>query len=164
LTLLTGRKLSAQGGQTEFANLYAAYEALPVAEQARLEGLRAVHSLAPSMKLIFDAPTQEQLDRWNNGSQSVRPIVWKHRSGRKSLVVGYSTDRVVDMPVADGRALLTSLIEWAAQPAFRYTHQWQVGDLVVWDNTAVMHRVVPYDEKSGRTMHRTSIAGTEAIA
>ncbi len=164
LTLLSGRTLSEQGGQTEFASLYAAYEALSEAEKQRLEELRAVHSLAPSMKLIVDSPTEEQMNGWNSGSRSIRPIVWRHKSGRKSLVVGYSADRVQGMPVADGRALLMSLVEWAAQPAFRYTHQWQVGDLVVWDNTAVMHRVVPYDEKSGRSMHRTSIAGTELIA
>ncbi len=162
-TLLTARKLSAKGGQTEFASMYAAYEALSDAEKRELEGLQALHSLAPSMKLIFEDPTQEQIEAWRGGMQSRRPIVWTHRSGRKSLVLGYSADQVVGMPVADGRALLTRLIEWAAQPAFRYTHQWQEGDLVLWDNTGVMHRVIPYDEKSGRRMHRTTIAGTEMV-
>lgn len=163
-TLLTARKLSERGGQTEFASMYAAYEALPEDEKDALDGLQAIHSLAPSMKLIFEDPTPEQITSWRTGMQSERPIVWTHRSGRKSLVLGYSADQVVGMPVADGRALLTRLIEWAAQPAFRYTHQWQEGDLVLWDNTGVMHRVIPYDENSGRRMHRTTIEGTEMVA
>jgi alpha-ketoglutarate-dependent taurine dioxygenase len=163
-TLLTARKLSDQGGETEFANLFAAYEGLPAHEKAQLEGLRAIHNLAPSMRLIFDEPTTQQMSDWRSRAQAERPIVWTHKSGRRSLVIGFSADRVVGMPVADGRALIMRLIEWAAQPDFRYTHQWRRGDLVLWDNTAVMHRVIPYDEKSGRTMHRTTIAGLELIA
>jgi len=164
-TLLTARKLSDKGGQTDFASLYAAYAALPEAEKKELESLRVIHSLAPSMKLVFEDPTEEQIKSWRKeGSQAERPLVWTHKSGRKSLVIGFSADRVVGMPVPDGRALLIRLLEWAAQPEFRYTHQWQKGDLVLWDNTAVIHRVIPYDQKSGRAMHRTTIAGTEMIA
>lgn len=162
-TLLSARQLSATGGETEFASLYAAYEALPEAEKQEIEGLRVFHSIEPSMKLIFDDPTPEQTALWRGDSRCLRPIVWTHDSGRKSLVIGYSADRVEGMPPADGRALLLRLIEWAAQPAFRYTHKWQDGDLVLWDNTGVMHRVRPYDETSGRKMHRTSIAGTEMV-
>ena len=162
-TLLTARRLSERGGQTEFASMYAAYEALPEQGKALLEGLRARHSLAPSMKLIFEDPTPEQLESWRV-VESDRPIVWTHASGRRSLVIGCSADRVVGMPVPDGRALLLRLLEWASQPAFRYTHAWKEGDLVLWDNTGVMHRVIPYAETSGRTMHRTTIAGVELIA
>jgi alpha-ketoglutarate-dependent taurine dioxygenase len=74
-----------------------------------------------------------------------------------------SADHVIGMPVPAGRALLARLVEWAAQPDFTYTHRWQEGDLVIWDNTGTLHRVRPYDSDSGRTMHRTTIAGTEAV-
>jgi alpha-ketoglutarate-dependent taurine dioxygenase len=67
------------------------------------------------------------------------------------------------MPVAHGRALLTRLVEWAAQPDFTYRHHWQEGDLVIWDNPGALHRVVPYTADSGRTMHRTSIAGNDPV-
>jgi len=67
------------------------------------------------------------------------------------------------MPLAEGRALLARLLEWTAQPAFTYRHQWQEGDLVIWDNCGALHRVIPYASDSGRTMHRTSVAGVEAV-
>jgi alpha-ketoglutarate-dependent taurine dioxygenase len=77
-------------------------------------------------------------------------------------LVGTHADSVVGMPLPDGRALLARLAEWAGQPDFRYTHQWQEGDLVLWDNCGMMHRVIPYDANSGRSMHRTTIEGKEA--
>ena len=92
------------------------------------------------------------------------PLVWTHKSGRKSLLIGYTADHVVNLPKADGRALLARLLEWTAQPDFTYRHYWQEGDLVVWDNTCALHRVIPYAMDSGRTMHRTSVAGIEAVA
>jgi alpha-ketoglutarate-dependent taurine dioxygenase len=67
------------------------------------------------------------------------------------------------MSLPEGRALLVRLQEWAAQPAFSYRHPWKIGDFVIWDNCGCMHRVVPYDAKSGRMMHRTSIAGEERL-
>ncbi|RYH12778.1 MAG: TauD/TfdA family dioxygenase, partial [Alphaproteobacteria bacterium] len=89
--------------------------------------------------------------------------VWTHRNGRKSLVLGTSADHVADMPLPHGRALLARLLDWTVQPDFRYRHEWQEGDLVIWNNTSALHRVVPYDGKSGRTMHRTTLAGLEPI-
>lgn len=163
-TLLSARRLSATGGQTEFANTYAAYENLPDEERAALEGLEAVHSVAASLRPLYDELAGEGPARWKGGVPTqVRPIVWTHESGRRSLVIGTHADRVVGMPLAHGRSLLVRLSEWAAQPAFSYRHEWQEGDLVVWDNCGVMHRVVPYDAKSGRTMHRTTIAGEERV-
>jgi alpha-ketoglutarate-dependent taurine dioxygenase len=86
------------------------------------------------------------------------------RSGRKSLVIGSHADSVSGLPIPHGRSLLVRLQEWAAQPAFSYRHEWQEGDLVIWDNCGCMHRVVPYDENSGRRMHRTTIMGEERVA
>ena len=94
----------------------------------------------------------------------IHPLVWRHNSGRKSLVIGSHADGVVGQPVPHGRSLLVRLQEWAAQPAFSYRHEWQEGDLVIWDNCGVMHRVVPYDENSGRRMKRTTIMGEERVA
>jgi alpha-ketoglutarate-dependent taurine dioxygenase len=94
----------------------------------------------------------------------VHPLVWTHRSGRKSLVIGSHADSIVGQPIPHGRSLLVRLQEWAAQPDLSYRHEWQEGDLVIWDNCGVMHRVVPYDENSGRMMHRTTIMGEERVA
>jgi alpha-ketoglutarate-dependent taurine dioxygenase len=86
--------------------------------------------------------------------------VWTHADGRKSLLLGTHAEGIVGMPGAHARALLTRLQQWAAQPDFVYRHNWQLGDLVIWDNQGVMHRVVPYTDEN-RVMHRTVIAGKE---
>jgi alpha-ketoglutarate-dependent taurine dioxygenase len=164
-TLLTARKLSPEGGQTEFASTYAAYANLPDAERQALEGLKVVHKMEASMRPVFDEASEEDLARWRGMSEvMVHPLVWRHNSGRKSLVVGSHADSVVGRPIPHGRSLLVRLQEWAAQPAFSYRHEWQEGDLVIWDNCGCMHRVVPYDENAGRMMHRTTIAGEERVA
>jgi len=164
-TLLTARRLSAAGGQTEFASTYAAYEALPEADKRTYEKLMVVHKMEASMRPLFDQLAQEDLARWRGmSSVMTHPLVWRHASGRKSLVIGSHADSIVGMPIPHGRSLLVRLQEWTAQPDFSYRHQWQPGDLVIWDNCGVMHRVVPYDENSGRTMHRTTIMGEERVA
>jgi alpha-ketoglutarate-dependent taurine dioxygenase len=164
-TLLSARKLSPAGGQTEFASTYAAYENLPGTEKEALEELKVIHKMEASMRLVFDEMAEEDLARWRGMSEvMVHPLVWKHKSGRKSLVVGSHADSVAGLPIPHGRSLLMRLQEWAAQPAFSYRHEWQEGDLVIWDNCGCMHRVVPYDENSGRRMHRSTIMGEERVA
>ena len=163
-TLLSARKLSDKGGQTEFANLYAAYEQLSDEEKADLESLRVVHTIAASMKVFMDEVNEETVVLLKKAVDMEHPFVWTHESGRKSLLIGSHADHVVGMPYPHGRALITRMIEWAGQPAFRYTHRWEPGDFVIWDNCGLMHRVVPYDETSGRTMHRTTLAGHEKVA
>ena len=164
-SLLSARKVSAKGGQTEFASTYAAYAGLPEQEKRDLEGLKAVHSVKASIGPILDVISPEDYERVTTiGMIKQHPIVWTHTSGRKSMIIGTTADHVVDQSVPAGRALLIRLQEWAAQPDFTYRHYWQEGDFVIWDNTGAMHRVIPYDESSGRMMHRTSLAGTESIA
>ena len=164
-TMLSAKAVAESGGDTEFASTYAAYENLPAEEKQSLEGLKVIHQLETSLRPVYLDPGEERLDRWRKmATVMTHPLVWTHPSGRKSLVIGTHADRVVGMGVADGRSLLVRLQEWAAQPAFTYRHYWQPGDLVVWDNCGVMHRVVPYDAKSGRTMHRTTIMGEERPA
>ncbi len=163
-TLLSARKLSPTGGQTEFASTYAAYESLPEAERKALDPLKVIHKMEASMRPVFEAIPEEDLARWRGMSEvMVHPLVWTHNSGRKSLVIGSHADGVVGQPIPHGRSLLVRLQEWAAQPAFSYRHEWQEGDLVIWDNCGVMHRVVPYDENSGRRMKRTTIMGEERV-
>lgn len=160
-TLLSARKIAAEGGQTEFSNTFAAYEHLPEDEKARLDGLRAVHTVAASLRSIADLIPDEDKGKLTIGVAKEHPIVWTRKDGAKGLVIGSTADRIVGMEVAHGRALLTRLVEWAAQPAFTYRHEWQEGDFVVWDNRGAMHRVIPYSANSGRMMHRTSIACEE---
>ena len=164
-TLLSARKLASKGGQTEFASTYAAYENLPEAEKEALQSLKVIHKMEASMRPVFEALSEADLARWRGMSEvMVHPLVWTHRSGRKSLVIGSHADSVSGLPIPHGRSLLVRLQEWAAQPAFSYRHEWQEGDFVIWDNCGCMHRVVPYDESSGRRMHRTSIMGEERVA
>jgi alpha-ketoglutarate-dependent taurine dioxygenase len=159
-SVLSARRVAAKGGQTEFASTYAAYQALPEEEKAELDGLRVLHSVTAAVR---EVATPESLDPYRRELKQEQPLVWKRKSGRKSLIIGYTADYVLNMPKADGRALLARLLEWTAQPAFTYRHYWQEGDLVVWDNCGALHRVIPYSADSGRTMHRTSVAGVEAV-
>jgi alpha-ketoglutarate-dependent taurine dioxygenase len=151
-TLLSARTVALRGGQTDFANTYAAYEHLPDEDKAEIANLRAVHSPAAGLRPMFSS-AEEAAQVGKHYATQERPIVWTHPDGRKSLVIGSSADFVVGMPVAEGRALLDRLVEWAVQPAFRYRHVWQEGDLVIWNTRATLHRVIPYDQ--GRIMHRT---------
>ena len=160
-SILSCRKTSPKGGQTEFASTYAGYSELPEEEKKELEGVRVVHSVTAAVR---EVAKPEELEPVKRGFKAEHPLVWSHKSGRKSLLIGYTADTIVGRSLAHGRALLARLLEWTAQPDFTYRHQWQEGDLVVWDNCGALHRVVPYAEDSGRTMHRTSVAGTEKIS
>lgn len=160
-TVLSARSLSDKGGATEFANLFAAYDRLPDDEKAELEGLTVVHTLEASLRPVYGHPPQERLDRWRGMATAMEhPLVWTHADGRKSLLLGTHADAIVGMPGANGRALLWRLQQWAAQPDFVYRHDWRPGDMVIWNNEGLMHRVVPYTD-GRRAMHRTSIAGAE---
>jgi alpha-ketoglutarate-dependent taurine dioxygenase len=162
-TLLSARVLAPKGGQTQFASTRAAWEGLSATQKTELAGLRVVHSVRSGVRRVFE--TEAELATIRVGSVvGERPLVWTSSTGRKSLLIGETADRIVGMPLAEGRALLARLLEWAGQPDFSYSHQWQEGDLVIWNNCGALHRVVPYDRDSGRMMHRTSLAGVEAVA
>ena len=163
-TLLTGRRLSATGGQTEFCNIYAAYDDLPEAERRYCETLRVIHSLEAANRLMTPEPTEQQLAIWRRGGSKDHPLVWRHQTGRKSLVLGATVDHIVGLSGEESRALVAKLTAHASRPEIVYRHEWTVGDLVVWDNCGTMHRVIPYDPASGRMMHRTTLHGVEAIA
>lgn len=163
-TVLTPRVLSAEGGQTEFANTYAAYDALPDDEKAYLETLQVVHTMQAAMfPAVPDAPV-EQMQKWFTYPERVHPLVWRHKSGRKSLALSTSASHVVGLHPADSRALLDRLIAHTTQPQFVYRHVWRMGDVLIWDNTGTIHRVRPYDANSGRELHRFTLNGEEPIA
>lgn len=158
-TMLSARKLSPTGGQTEFANTFAAWAHLPATEQKAIAGLEVIHRLEAAMRHVFREIPEDRLARFRQAPEMVVPLVWTQQDGRRSLVLGTHADEVIGMPYTAGRSLLARLMEWAAQPDFSYSHDWREGDFVIWNNHGVMHRVVPYDADSDRNMHRTSIQG-----
>ena len=163
-SLLAAKQLSPPGtGDTEFANTYAAYEALPDEDKRRLEGLSAVHALAATQLDVTPEPGYAQWQEWRAIGRKELPLVWTHRSGRKSLVIGNSAHNILDMDPLDGEELLIRLRDFATRPEFSYRHTWQVGDLVMWDNTGSLHRATPYPLDCGRMLHRTKLEGDEPI-
>ncbi len=162
-TVLSAVQVAEWGGETEFANSYVAYDALTDEEQERYGALRVVHSLAASQRRVHPDPSPEQVARWHSRRTHEHPLVWTHRSGRKSLVLGASADYVVGMDLDEGRGLLDELLERATVPDRVYSHVWSVGDTVIWDNRGVLHRAAPYDPSSRREMLRTTVLGDEPI-
>ena len=162
-TMLSARRLSPTGGQTEFASTFAAYAELSEAEKREIADLEVIHRLEAAMRFVFREIDADRLQRFRQSPEMVMPLVWTQSDGRKSLVLGTHADEVVGMPYTAGRSLIARLMEWAAQPDFSYSHDWQEGDFVIWNNCGVMHRVVPYAEDSGRNMHRTSIMGDQRL-
>ena len=162
-TVLTAMAVAESGGETEFASTYAAYVALSDDEKERFVGLRVLHSLEASQRLVYPDPTPEQVDGWRTRPTSVHPLVWTHRSGRKSLLISAHADHIVDMDPDESRFLLDALMERATKDECVYRHHWSVGDTVIWDNTGVLHRSTPYRAGSPREMLRTTIFGSEPI-
>lgn len=161
--LLRAIKLSQTGGQTEFCNTYAAYDDLPEDEKRAIANLRVVHSAERSQYYVTPEMSYEEIKFWQKSPSKSCPLVWTHQSGRKSLLLGATADYVEGMRVEDSRALLARLRDWATQPRYVYRHEWQIGDLLIWSNTGTMHRALPYPFDSGRLMHRTILAGEEAL-
>jgi alpha-ketoglutarate-dependent taurine dioxygenase len=162
-TVLSAVHVAERGGETEFASSYAAYDALTDEEEKRLGSLRVVHSLEASQRRVTPNPSPEVLARWRSRRTHEHPLVWTHRSGRKSLVLGASADYIVGMAPDEGRALLAELLDRGTDADKVYSHNWSVGDTVIWDNRGVLHRAAPYDPNSPREMLRTTVLGDEPI-
>jgi alpha-ketoglutarate-dependent 2,4-dichlorophenoxyacetate dioxygenase len=162
-SMLSAKVVPPVGADTEFADMRAAYDALPDGEKARLEGLRVHHSIAYSRQTLgfeFSETEQEAL------KGAVHPLVRTiPRSNRRSLYLASHASRIIDWPVPEGRLLLRELIEHATQPRFVYRHEWRVGDLVIWDNRATMHRARPFDDaKYRRELRRVTTLDVEQPA
>jgi alpha-ketoglutarate-dependent 2,4-dichlorophenoxyacetate dioxygenase len=147
-SMLSAKVVPPVDADTEFADMRAAYDALPEGEKKRLEGLRVHHSIAYSRQTLgfeFSQSEQEALQG------AIHPLVRTiPRSHRRSLYVASHASRIIEWPVPEGRLLLRDLIEHATQPEFVYRHAWRVGDLVIWDNRATMHRARPFDDTKYR--------------
>jgi alpha-ketoglutarate-dependent 2,4-dichlorophenoxyacetate dioxygenase len=161
-SMLHARVIPPSGGNTEFADMRAAYDALPDVTKRKLEGLVAEHSIWHSRgKLGGYTPTEEE--------RRARPparhrLVRRHPgSGRNALFIASHASHIIGMSVEEGQALLRELIEFATQPRFVYSHPWQIGDLVIWDNRCTMHRATPFEARGHvRDMRRTTIIDTAA--
>lgn len=161
--VLRAIKLSDTGGETEFCNTYAAYDDLQQEDKDAIAELRVVHSAERSQYYVTPEMTYDEVAFWQKSPTKECPLVWKHESGRKSLLAGATADYVIGLPPEESRALLARLRDWATQPQYVYRHDWQPGDLLIWSNTGTMHRVLSYPVDSGRLMHRTILAGEEPL-
>jgi alpha-ketoglutarate-dependent 2,4-dichlorophenoxyacetate dioxygenase len=159
-SLLSGRVVVDKGGETEFADMRAAYDALDAATKAEIDSLVCEHSLIYSREQLgFTDLTAEE-------RATMRPVrqrlVRTHPvTGRKSLYLASHIGAIIGWPMPEARAFIRDLLEHATQPQFVYAHKWRQWDLVMWDNRQVMHRVRRYDESKVRDMRRTTVGGTE---
>ena len=162
-TILSARAVAERGGDTEFASSYSAYDDLTDDEKQRFASLRVVHSIEASQRRANPNPSEAELAMMRSRPVKEHPLVWTHRSGRRSLVLGATADRVVGMEPDESRAFLDDLLARSTRPERVYRHHWSVGDLVIWDNRGVLHRASRYDATSPRDMHRTTLYGDEPV-
>ena len=160
-SLLSARELPVPGpmggGETEFADLRAAWDALPEARQRELDGLVVEHSIFRSRSQIGFADFNDEI--FKQLPPVPQALVRHHRySGRTSLYLASHASHIIGWPVEEGRALIAELIAFATRPQFVYRHHWTVGDLLMWDNRCTMHRGRPYDDKQRRVLHRTTVS------
>jgi alpha-ketoglutarate-dependent 2,4-dichlorophenoxyacetate dioxygenase len=162
-SLLSGRVIATEGGNTEFADMRAAYDALDARTKGEIEDLVCEHSLIYSRgSLGFDELTAEERAMFRPVRQR---LVRTHPvTGRKSLYLSSHAGTIVGWPVPEARALLRDLTEHATTPQFVYAHVWQPFDFVMWDNRQTMHRVRRFDETTVRDMRRTTVAGDAPTA
>ncbi|HKI42244.1 MAG TPA: TauD/TfdA family dioxygenase [Mycobacterium sp.] len=152
------------GGDTEFCNTYAAYGDLPDEDKQQLESLRVMHSTWNTLLYYDPEPDIATLRQMMAIGERELPLVWTHRSGRKSLILGCTASHILGMGLMASTETLVRLRAWATQAEFVYRHKWSAGDLVMWDNTGTMHRARPYDPDSGRMLTRTKLVGEEPFA
>ncbi|MGA9866034.1 MAG: TauD/TfdA family dioxygenase [Acetobacteraceae bacterium] len=157
-SLLHARSIPSKGGNTEFADMRAAYDALDEETKAVVEDLVCEHSqISSRQQLGFTDFTDEERERF----RPVRQVLVRTHpvTGRKSLFLASHAGAIVGWPVPEARAFLRDLIEHATQREFVYAHKWRVGDLVMWDNRQTMHRARPFPPHEPRDMRRTTVAG-----
>jgi alpha-ketoglutarate-dependent 2,4-dichlorophenoxyacetate dioxygenase len=161
-SLLHARVVPPVAADTQYADTRTAYDRLAQETKARLEGLMVHHSIAYSRQVLgfeFSAREAEAL------TGAVHPLVRTLAYGRRSLYVASHASRIIDWPVPEGRLLLRDLIEQATAPELTYTHSWTVGDLVIWDNRATMHRGLAYDDtKYRRELRRVTTLDLPRVA
>ena len=162
LTMLYGVEVPSRGGDTQFTNMYAAYEDLPADTKARIESMRVIHKYHSSRKLsrISTRPPEEMAAM----PEATHPLVRTHpETRRRSLYLNPNRmEQIAGLDRAESDALLDELIAHATQPKYEYRHVWRQGDIVIWDNRCTMHKAnADYPEGERRLMHRVIVAGTE---
>ncbi|GAA4334315.1 TauD/TfdA family dioxygenase [Pigmentiphaga soli] len=163
-SILYGIEVPDSGGDTCFANMYAAYEALPDDVKARIDGLRAIHSSAytsaGALRKGRTAPADVTQDPGPR-----HPLVRTHpETGRKALYLGRRLNSyIVGLPIAESEALLDLLWSHATREEFTWRHQWQRGDVLIWDNRCALHRRDAFDPSVRRLMHRVQVKGTTPV-
>jgi alpha-ketoglutarate-dependent 2,4-dichlorophenoxyacetate dioxygenase len=157
-SLLHARSVPSKGGNTEFADMRAAYDALDEETKKEIQDLVCEHSqIFSRQQLGFTDFTDEERERFRPVRQR---LVRAHpTTGRKSLYLASHAGGIVGWPVPEARAFLRDLVEHATQRQFVYAHRWRVNDLVMWDNRATMHRARPFPAHEPRDMRRTTLAG-----
>ena len=157
-SILSGKEIPEGEGDTCFASMRIAYEAMSEGRKKSLEGIRAIHHYAYSLSLFGEGGvTQQEKDAL---PPVEHPIVRTHEpTGKKSLYVSGHIESIVGMPVDEGRLFAKELIKWCTRPEYVYTHHWLQHDLLMWDNRCVLHRASSIPLKRKRIMHRTTIAG-----
>lgn len=161
ITMLHGIEVPKRGGETEFANMKRAYDALSPDMKARVDGLKVVHSWEANRITVGETPATE--DQKRERPPVTHPMVRTHpHTGTRALYLGTHYDHIPGLPREEGDALMVELMDHATQPQFRYDHTWRVGDLVMWDNASLMHRgSFDYDmAQEPRVLQRTVIIGT----
>jgi alpha-ketoglutarate-dependent 2,4-dichlorophenoxyacetate dioxygenase len=156
-SLLSAHLVPPAGADTELADMRAAYDALPAATKARIEGLTALHSYWHSRK-TGGGPDPTEAERRTR--PPVRwPLVHVHPgSGRKALYIASHIERIEGLDEAGSRALLAELMDHATRPEFVFAHRWRAGDVLIWDNLCTMHRATPFDDRRyRRDMRRTTV-------
>ena len=161
-SMLCAREVPTAEGDTLFANMYAAFDALPAAMKARMDGRSVLHSRVKPYPEWF--PERPPLSAAEKAAlpDVVHPLVRTHpESGRQCLYLGGRPAwEVLGLPLDEGRALIAELVDFATQARFVYRHRWAVGDVILWDNRCAMHLATPFDEDNERRiMHRTTITG-----
>ncbi|HYP62721.1 MAG TPA: TauD/TfdA family dioxygenase [Acidocella sp.] len=160
-SLLTCKVPASWGGNTSVCNTYAAYEDLPEEKKKEIENLRVLHAPWASLFYYEPEPSLAKVQGMQRIGEKELPLVWTHKSGRKSLVLGCTSHHVVGVGYAESAQIIHGLREWVTSEQFTYSHEWKVGDMIIWDNTGTMHRAEAYDPNCGRMMIRTKLEGEE---
>ena len=160
VSILSAQVVPEEGGETEVADMRAAYDELSDSMKDRVSGLEAYHSLYQSQaKIGYNIETGAGYGYHTKGAP-LRPLVKTHPiTGRKSLFIGRHAYEIPGVEQEEGQKLLDELVTFACQPPRIYTHRWQPGDVLMWDNRCVLHRARPYDFSEIRVLRHTRVAG-----
>jgi alpha-ketoglutarate-dependent taurine dioxygenase len=162
-SVLSAHVVPSTGGQTEWADIRAAYDALDEGTKARIATLSAYHSLYYSQGRIGHKAAVGSSYGFHTDDPPLRPLVKVHPvTGRKALFIGRHAYGIPGLAPEESEKLLTDLVTFACQPPRIYSHAWQPGDVVVWDNRCVLHRARPFDHREARVMKHTRVAGDPA--